>query len=40
MLLKKECESEISAKSSIITRLESKTEEISRMLIRLNDLPH
>ena len=34
----KECESEISAKSEIITKLESKTEEISRMLMRLNDL--
>ena len=34
----KECESEISAKSEIITKLETKTEEISRMLIRLNEL--
>ena len=34
----KECESEISAKSDIITKLESKTEEISRMLIKLNEL--
>ena len=35
----KECEEEISLKSDVISRLESKTEEISRLLIRLNDMP-
>ena len=40
LLPPKECEGEIAAKSDIIVRLEIKTEEISRMLIRLNSLPH
>merc|ERR1711974_374330 len=35
-----ECEQEICDKSLVITRLECKTEEISRMLIRLNEMPH
>jgi hypothetical protein len=35
----KECEGEIAAKSDIIVRLEIKTEEISRLLMRLNSLP-
>jgi len=34
-----ECEGEIAAKSDIIVRLEIKTEEISRLLMRLNSLP-
>ena len=40
MLPPKECEEEISAKTEIINRLECKTEEISRMLIRLNEMPN
>ena len=36
----KECEEEISQKSDIISKLEDKTEEISRILIRLNNLPN
>ena len=38
-LLPQECEEEISQKSDIISRLESKTEEISRLLCRLNEMP-
>ena len=39
LLLSKECEEEIGAKSDIIVRLEIKTEEISRLLMKLNSLP-
>jgi hypothetical protein len=34
-----ECESEIAAKSVIVTKLECKTQEISRMLMRMQDQP-
>ena len=33
----KECESEISQKGALVSRLEAKTQEISRMLIKLNN---
>ena len=32
-----ECESEISQKGALVSRLEAKTQEISRMLLRLNN---